>query len=459
MKIMKTIISVLALCVMNQFVNAQWTSKASNFFQPQKGFSEMIAVNSLVAWGLAYERNYAFVNPLTDFTRTIDGGNTWIAGNISSMPDQFVVGMEPESDVSAYFLTADANFTGKILKTTDGGITWTQLNVAPYTLFFDNIHFFNANDGVVVAELNKNSSNSTPHLIVFTTSDGGTTWTCVPKANLPSYGNAEKFYSWSMCAVGNTMWTVTTKAKIWKSVDKGLHWASYNTPDNKAIVSQIKMRDALHGLWGVGGDLYRTIDGGITWTEIHPTGTYFTFDLAYVPGTISTYISTGGDTANPWQVSPGALHGIGSSYSPDDGNTWITIDTAVDHLAIDMVNTTTGFCGGFNTTSSNGVFKYTGPAFNPRLSTDKIFSDFSLSVFPNPISNSTTVAFSLSKSQKISLKIFDLNGRLIATLTDRIFEEGDNEFMWNATEANAGVYFLKFQSEENIQTEKLIVTK
>src|SRR5438477_495004 len=80
------------------------------------------------------------------------------------------------------------------------------------------------------------------------------------------------------------------------------------------------------------------------------TGTFFTFDLAYVPGTISTYISTGGDTANNVLISAGALHGIGSSYSTDDGNSWITIDTAVDHLAIDMVNPTTGFCGGFNTT-------------------------------------------------------------------------------------------------------------
>src|SRR4051812_1960250 len=87
--------AVNILCCIHAF--AQWTSEASNFPQPQKGFTEMIAVNSQVAWGLAYERNHAFVNPMTDFTRTTDGGNTWIAGNISSMPDQFIVGMEPKS--------------------------------------------------------------------------------------------------------------------------------------------------------------------------------------------------------------------------------------------------------------------------------------------------------------------------------------------------------------------------
>src|SRR5437762_140351 len=108
--------------------NAQWTSEASNFSQPQKGFAEMIAVNSQVAWGLAYERNHAFEfnHPQTDFTRTIDGGNSWKVGNISSMPDQFSVGMEPQSGATAYILLSDTNFIGKVMKTTDGGITWTQ---------------------------------------------------------------------------------------------------------------------------------------------------------------------------------------------------------------------------------------------------------------------------------------------------------------------------------------------
>jgi hypothetical protein len=52
-----------------------------------------------------------------------------------------------------------------------------------------------------------------------------------------------------------------------------------------------------------------------------------------------------------------------------------------------------------------------------------------------------------------------MNGRLVSTLADKVFEEGENEFVWNAEEENVGVYFLQFQSEENLQTEKLIVTK
>ncbi|MBK5284163.1 MAG: T9SS type A sorting domain-containing protein, partial [Bacteroidia bacterium] len=82
-----------------------------------------------------------------------------------------------------------------------------------------------------------------------------------------------------------------------------------------------------------------------------------------------------------------------------------------------------------------------------------------VTIFPNPVTNTTTISFSLSQSQKVSLKIFDVNGRLVSTLADKVFETGENEIVWNANDANAGVYFLQFQSAENLQTEKLIVTK
>jgi hypothetical protein len=86
-------------------------------------------------------------------------------------------------------------------------------------------------------------------------------------------------------------------------------------------------------------------------------------------------------------------------------------------------------------------------------------ADFSLITYPNPLSNSATISFSLLQSENISLKIFDLHGRLISTLADNIFEAGENELVWNANEINAGVYFLQLQSKANLQVQKLIVTK
>ena len=254
---------------------------------------------------------------------------------------------------------------------------------------------------------------------------------------------------------------MSTDARVWKTHDKGLHWTAYNTPatqqDAFEDVSKIKMRDALHGLLGFHDILYRTNDGGITWTEITPVGTWFTNGLDYVPGTAATWVSTGGDVNSSY----GALHGIGSSYSIDDGNTWITIDTAVDHLAVNMVSFNKGFCGGFNiNNTTGGVSIFRGTPLQ-RMSNENILNETStgFSIFPNPISNSTTIFFSLSQSQKVSLKIFDVNERLVATVADKIFTAGANHCAWNVENINAGFYFLKIESDEFNKSEKIIVTK
>lgn len=84
-------------------------------------------------------------------------------------------------------------------------------------------------------------------------------------------------------------------------------------------------------------------------------------------------------------------------------------------------------------------------------------NNFSLFAYPNPFSNSTTISFSLAQSEKVSLKIFDLNRRLIKTLADNVFEEGEHSIEWNAEKVNAGIYFLQVQSAEFSKTEKLIV--
>jgi hypothetical protein len=83
----------------------------------------------------------------------------------------------------------------------------------------------------------------------------------------------------------------------------------------------------------------------------------------------------------------------------------------------------------------------------------------SLYVYPNPVSSSTTISFSLDQTQHVSLSVFDLNGKLVSSIADASFEEGDYEIIWNAADVNAGIYFLHFQSEENSQMLKLSVTK
>ena len=80
-------------------------------------------------------------------------------------------------------------------------------------------------------------------------------------------------------------------------------------------------------------------------------------------------------------------------------------------------------------------------------------------IYSNPASDLTNISFSLSQTRIVSLKIFDMNDQLVSTLADKVFEEGKNEFMWSTKNVNKGIYFLQFQSEENMERVKLLVTK
>ena len=78
---------------------------------------------------------------------------------------------------------------------------------------------------------------------------------------------------------------------------------------------------------------------------------------------------------------------------------------------------------------------------------------------PNPFSNSTTISFTISQPQKVSLKIYDMTGRLVKTLADTKFEKGQHELKWNAQGVTAGIYILQYNAGNYSETRKLSVIK
>jgi len=70
---------------------------------------------------------------------------------------------------------------------------------------------------------------------------------------------------------------------------------------------------------------------------------------------------------------------------------------------------------------------------------------------PNPFQQSTRVAFDLPEAGKVTLKVFDLSGRVVRALVDDPYPAGTHEVSWNATDAGgkpvaAGIYFLRINA-------------
>jgi flagellar hook capping protein FlgD len=88
----------------------------------------------------------------------------------------------------------------------------------------------------------------------------------------------------------------------------------------------------------------------------------------------------------------------------------------------------------------------------------------SLSIFPVPIQNSATISFSLTESKNVSIKIFDLSGRSITTIAGGQLQPGDHQFIWNGKnekgkDLNTGIYFLRIETEDQIETRKIIMVR
>jgi hypothetical protein len=77
--------------------------------------------------------------------------------------------------------------------------------------------------------------------------------------------------------------------------------------------------------------------------------------------------------------------------------------------------------------------------------------------YPNPFNPSTIIKYSIAEKSFISLKIYDILGRVVSTLVNEIKIPGDYEFNFNAANLNSGVYFYKLDADSFSDTKKLLL--
>ena len=82
-----------------------------------------------------------------------------------------------------------------------------------------------------------------------------------------------------------------------------------------------------------------------------------------------------------------------------------------------------------------------------------------LTNYPNPFNPSTIISYQLPKQSHVTLKIFDVLGREIATLANREQPAGYKSVTWNAANNPSGIYFYRLQTKELTQTRKLLLLR
>jgi uncharacterized repeat protein (TIGR03803 family) len=78
--------------------------------------------------------------------------------------------------------------------------------------------------------------------------------------------------------------------------------------------------------------------------------------------------------------------------------------------------------------------------------------------FPNPFTGKTTIEFTLGRDEAYDLEVYDLNGRLVASLGAAQATAGKaNRVVWEAKTAPAGVYFARLTTNSGVQHLKLVL--
>lgn len=86
-------------------------------------------------------------------------------------------------------------------------------------------------------------------------------------------------------------------------------------------------------------------------------------------------------------------------------------------------------------------------------------TSFSLSAFPNPFNPSTQIVFSLEKEQVITLRVFDVSGRIVMSLIDGKTAAGEHRMALDGSNLPSGVYFVRLETATKAQTKKLLLLK
>jgi subtilisin family serine protease len=79
--------------------------------------------------------------------------------------------------------------------------------------------------------------------------------------------------------------------------------------------------------------------------------------------------------------------------------------------------------------------------------------------FPNPFNPSTQISFEVAGEGVVSLRVYDLLGREVATLANERLSSGAHVRTWDAAGQSGGVYFYRLRSGNSVETRKMILMK
>jgi hypothetical protein len=189
-----------------------------------------------------------------------------------------------------------------------------------------------------------------------------------------------------------------------------------------------------------------------------------------VPGSFALACNTGAGNQLTWDVCPDddfQYHNVYRSTDPgfDPSPATLvhsTIDTEwndpdFDGWAVYYKVTALDYAGNESDPATAG----TATGIAERLMPKQVSLEQNV---PNPFNPSTTITFGLPAASDVTLTVFDVQGRRVATLIDGPLAAGFRSFTWHGLDNNgrrvgSGVYFCRLEAGGKVFTKKMVMLK
>jgi hypothetical protein len=251
---------------------------------------------------------------------------------------------------------------------------------------------------------------------------------------------------------GSNIFTGTEGGGVFLSTNNGTYWIAVNsgladTNVNALAVSGTNLFAGTHD------GVFLSTNNGTNWTAVSSgLTTTFINSIAVSPdGTGDTNIFVG-----TW--------GGGVFFSTDNGSHWTDIHSASMNNWIWTVAVYPDETGGkdlFAGTEGGGAWRR--PLSDIITNVKQLSSQpkrFTLSQnYPNPFNPTTTISYDLPKESFVSLKVFDLLGREVASLVSEEMSAGNHSRQWNTSNVSSGIYFYRLQAGTFTETKKLVLLR
>lgn len=373
-----------------------------------------------------------------------DDGNTWQKTNFNENTGAHHMGISPEGH-----LFVSTIFT--MHRSTDKGITWENLSegIPEFSPAMD--YAFHPNGDIFIAIYGHG---------VYRSEDNGDSWLSISNGFPTEY----RAIALAINSQGHIFAGGDGFEGIFRSMDNGENWTEHKPGLTRTFVRDIEITANDDIFIGVGGDyfrsgwIFRSTTNGNVFTKVDNGLTLPTDPLDSGEEEVASLFSLpNGD------LYAGTTHGI--FHSANNGDEWVQMNEGLKYglLVTSLMANTSGriFAG----TAGYSVFRSVSPATAISDNITTIPGRFELSQnYPNPFNPTTTIRFSLPVASEVSLKIYDMNGRLVRTLVAESQAAGQHAVEWDGRDQRgnsiaSGIYLYRMTAGEFSQTKRMIFLK